>query len=223
MTARMAAKAAELGVASSTLYLRWANYEAAGLVGLLDKRLLQPSRRFSEVDERVVAAVRAVFDGQIEKSTITKDHYRLLVQARLDNEHGQGAVACPPRSTFNKLFDEVTRGRGAFGSAKARRSIAARPETPYRRFQATRPGEVVVLDSTPLDAFALDPVECRWVPLECLRQGARRQRRGPGARQGSCRRRTGTHRRARPRRPGRWRPRAAPRPALAAPDGERPA
>jgi len=165
-TTRMGAKAAELGVATSTLYLRWSSYEAAGLVGLLDKRLLQPSRRFDDIDERVIATVRAVFDAQTDKSTITKEHYRLLVQARLDADHGKGSVACPPRSTFNKLFDELTRGRGAFGASKARRSIAERPGTPYRRFQVTRPGEVVVLDSTPLDAFALDPVQCRWVPLE---------------------------------------------------------
>jgi TnsA endonuclease N terminal len=45
-------------------------------------------------------------------------------------------------------------------------SIANRPEAPYRKFEPTRPGEVVLLDSTPLDAFAIDPITFRWVQVQ---------------------------------------------------------
>lgn len=59
-----------------------------------------------------------------------------------------------------------TKGTGAFGAAKARRSIANRPKGTYKQMVATRPGEVVLIDSTPFDAFALDPVTFQWIQLQ---------------------------------------------------------
>jgi putative transposase len=56
--------------------------------------------------------------------------------------------------------------RLAFGSAKSRRSVHERPEGAYGRVGATRPGEFVVLDTTPLDVFAMEPVTLRWLPVE---------------------------------------------------------
>lgn len=63
-------------------------------------------------------------------------------------------------------MSELSKGRHAFGSGKARRSVANRPGGPYGRLRATRPGEYVVLDTTPLDVFAMEPVTLRWVPVE---------------------------------------------------------
>jgi transposase InsO family protein len=52
------------------------------------------------------------------------------------------------------------------GSAKGRRSIADRPKGVYGRLRATRPGEYVILDTQDLDMFAMEPVTCRWVPIQ---------------------------------------------------------
>ena len=43
------------------------------------------------------------------------------------------------------------------------------------RLRATRPGEYVVLDTTPLDVFAMEPVTMRWVGVE-LTEHRRRHR-----------------------------------------------
>ena len=37
---------------------------------------------------------------------------------------------------------------------------------PYGRLEATRPGEYLLLDTTRLDVFAMDPVTLRWVQAE---------------------------------------------------------
>lgn len=80
--------------------------------------------------------------------------------------HGTDVVLCPSRATAHRRLTELAKGRHAFGSAKARRSVAARPQGVYGRLRAERPGEYVVLDSTPLDVFAMEPVTLRWVPVE---------------------------------------------------------
>ena len=54
----------------------------------------------------------------------------------------------------------------AFGGTKAKREIAGRPAAPYGRLRATRPGEYLLLDTTRLDVFAMDPVTLRWVQAE---------------------------------------------------------
>jgi putative transposase len=46
------------------------------------------------------------------------------------------------------------------------RNIWNRLDTSYRRFNPLRPGELVLIDSAPLDACAVDPVTLRWVPVQ---------------------------------------------------------
>jgi hypothetical protein len=76
-------------------------------------------------------------------------------------------VPAPKGGAAYRALDELSRGRGSFsGSAKARRSVADRPEGCYGRLRAARPGEYVLLDSTPLDVFAMEPVTLRWVQAE---------------------------------------------------------
>ena len=61
---------------------------------------------------------------------------------------------------------EISKGTSAFGGTKAKREIAGRPATPYGRLRAMRPGEYLLLDTTRLDVFAMDPVTLRWVQAE---------------------------------------------------------
>nr|WP_238350851.1 helix-turn-helix domain-containing protein [Kribbella shirazensis] len=162
---RIAAKAAELNVSTRTVD-RWvAAYRASGEAGLLDARLVKG--RVSRVDPRWDAAVRQVVAESVNASTPTRSALLRRVTLRLAEDHGEGVVQEPSRSTAYERLNELTKGTNAVsGSAKARRSIAARPQGVYGRLRAIRPGEYVVLDTQDLDIYAMEPVTCRWVPIQ---------------------------------------------------------
>jgi transposase InsO family protein len=164
---RYEAKAAELGVGVSTVRGWAACYAAAGEAGLVDGRKTRMRPVLAGLDTRWVAMARAVIDEHTDASTPTKKIILVRVAARLERDHGPGVVPLPGRTRGYEALGELSRGRNAFtGSAKARRSIAARPAGTYGRLQATRPGEYVLADTTPLDVFAMEPVTLRWVRLE---------------------------------------------------------
>ena len=73
----------------------------------------------------------------------------------------------PGRRRAGAVLAELSRGTNAFtGSTKGKRSIAARPQGVYGRLRPARPGEYLLLDTTPLDVFAMEPVTLRWVRCE---------------------------------------------------------
>ena len=131
-------------------------YESHGLVGLVDRRLVKP-RRGVQVDPRVRETVLEVIDEYAERSNMTRGGLRLCVQGRLDIKYGQGELKCPPRTTFRRLLDEIPGGRNVLRPLTPPSSDARRPQTPYRHFATTRPGEYVQIDSTRLDVLALHP------------------------------------------------------------------
>lgn len=162
---RTAAKAEELQVSTRTVD-RWvAAYREAGEAGLVDTRWLKG--RGSRVDPRWEEAVRRVLAESVNASTPTRSAVLRRVKERLEEEFGAGTVPLPPQSTAYRRLAELTKGTNAVsGSAKARRSIADRPGGTYGRLRATRPGEYVVLDTQDLDIYAMEPVTCRWVPVQ---------------------------------------------------------
>ena len=156
--------AQEQGVSGRTLR-RWIrSYVEGGPAALADSRTV--GRRSSGVDERWEAACRAVLNFYVQASTPTADVVLQQTKQRLEDEYGAGEVLLPSRATQYRRLKELSKGRHAFGSAKQRRSVAQRPQGPYGRLSATRPGEHVILDTTPLDVFAMEPVTLRWVPVE---------------------------------------------------------
>ncbi|WP_280465381.1 helix-turn-helix domain-containing protein [Nocardia brasiliensis] len=160
--ARCAAKAKELAVAARTIE-RWVSaYREAGEAGLVDDR--HRRGRSSKVDPRWDAAVRAELAAGVTDSTPTRSAVLMRVAERLDREHGAGVVPVPSQATGYRRLAELAKGTNAVsGSAKARRSIAERPQGVYGRLRATRPGEYLILDTQDLDVFAMEPVTCRWV------------------------------------------------------------
>lgn len=102
----------------------------------------------------------------VYESTPTKRAVLTRVKRLLDDEYGPGSVAIPSQATAYRRLDELAKGRQSFGQAKARRSIAERPDGQYGRLRAQYPGEYVLLDSTPLDVFALEEGTGRWMPVE---------------------------------------------------------
>ena len=119
------------------------------------------------VDERWLAMCRLVLAEHTEASRPTKELVLRRVSARLAAEHGAGHGAGAGRRRASAVLAELARGTNAFtGSTKAKRSIAARPQGVYGRLRPTRPGEYLLLDTTPLDVFAMEPVTLRWVRCE---------------------------------------------------------
>jgi putative transposase len=165
LTVRCAAKAEELGVTERTVR-RWIQaYRREGEVGLLDDRKV--GVRGHTLDPRWEQACREIVSEQVRGSTRTDSARLRLIEERLEDQYGAGAVSLPSRATAYRHLERITRGTNTRrGSAKGRRSIADRPKGTYGRLRATRPGEYVILDTQSLDVFAMEPVTLRWIPAQ---------------------------------------------------------
>ncbi|MFD8474081.1 Mu transposase C-terminal domain-containing protein [Streptomyces globisporus] len=157
---RIAAKAAELrslgwAVSTRTVERMRARYRDQGVWGLVDHRKTRLSSPTGRADERVVAAVAEVLAGQVDESTGTRGRVRRRVETLLAERHGAGVVPMPSKSAFYRLVEAVSTGTHAFGSASSRRSQARRPVGAFTPSAACRPGELVQIDTTPLDVLVL--------------------------------------------------------------------
>lgn len=161
---RLGEAAASARVSTRTLERWMTGYRNGGLAGLADSRMT--GRYATGIDSRWDAACTEVLAEYTTRSTPTLGVVLDKVEQRVDEQHGFGVVSAPSRSSAYRRLKELSKGRHAFGSGKQRRSVADRPRGPYGRLRATRPGEYVVLDTTPLDVFAMEPVTLRWVPVE---------------------------------------------------------
>ena len=161
---RIAAKADELGKGTRTI-ARWvAQYKDAGEVGLVDCRSAQPGYSLANFDDRWVSIAREIVDEQTPESKVAKSIIIARIAARAERIHGPGVVTAPSRSAAYKVLDELPRGRATFaGSTKRKRSNANRPPAPYGRLHAERPAQYVLMDTTPLNVFAVAPITGRWV------------------------------------------------------------
>ncbi|HEV2343919.1 MAG TPA: Mu transposase C-terminal domain-containing protein [Actinocrinis sp.] len=162
LTARYAAKAAEIGVTQRTVE-RWVRaYRREHEAGLAENR-----GRRTRLDPRWEAMCRQVLAENVKASTMTDSARLLLVEQRLIEQYGLGEVRIPSTATAYRHLARIAKGTGArFGSAKGRRSIADRPAGMYGRLRASGPGEYVVLDTQSLDVFAMEPVTLRWLPAQ---------------------------------------------------------
>ncbi|MCR8575902.1 transposase [Streptomyces sp. Isolate_219] len=135
---------------------RWrARYHADGVWGLVAKR--RGSTRLDRADPQVVEALRALLPEEALRSRSRgwKKRMRRETQWWLDARHGERTVEVPAKSTFNKLLDSVEESLGLQGTVAQRRARAARPAPPFKPTLALRPGEIVMLDSSPLDALVV--------------------------------------------------------------------
>jgi len=167
MADRQRAKADELGVGVRTVQRWLAAFQADGPAGLVDGRQCRATDPLRGVDQRWVDTCRSVLDEHVDASRPTRKILLQRVAARLEQAHGSGVVPAPHRTRAYEALAELTRGTNAFtGATKAKRSIARRPPGVYGRLRATRPGEYLLLDTTPLDVFAMEPLTLRWVSVE---------------------------------------------------------
>lgn len=156
LSQRIAAKAKELNMSERVLWNYKADHERYGLYGLIDRRAV----RLADVgpSPEVTAAISRVVRKLHDKSNQTLERILALVKKEIrDAENLSDDFEMPSDSTLRRYLLDREDGRQLMKSAKGRRNAANRPKHAYTRFHATRPGEVVLIDSTPLDAFVLDP------------------------------------------------------------------
>lgn len=159
VTSREKVKAAELRAAGhavtvATLKRQRQRYEAGGVAALVNQRLLRQPSRFGRVDARVVEAVQVAVAEATDDSTRTGGYVLWRARQILDERH-HGLVAMPSQATLYRLLDKLTVGLHTTGSARTRRSVAASPPAPFSRPRVFAPGELMEMDSTPLDVLVL--------------------------------------------------------------------
>jgi hypothetical protein len=158
LTERERSKAAELTAAgrpvpASTVKHRRQRWEAHGLAGLVDRRAARRTRPAGRVDDRVVDAMRRAIREAAEASSRTTGFTIWRTREILAEAGYAGPV--PSDRTFYRLFGTLSHGRHVTGPASTRRSLAGRPEGAFGSLAVAAPGEVVQIDSTPLDVLVL--------------------------------------------------------------------
>lgn len=128
-------------------------YQAAGLRGLIDGRIDKRMPPFGRTDPRVVDAMREAIAQSVGASTHTIGFVCWRTGVLLEERHGPGGVTLPSQRTLYRLFGKLAVGTHTAGTARARHSEAARPPAPFGRVEPSAPGEVMQIDSTPLDVL----------------------------------------------------------------------
>lgn len=155
---RERAKAAELTAAgqkvtASGIKQRRQRYQRDGLVGLADGRSAKQMPAFGKVDAAVVEAMRQAIDETAEDSSKTIGFIVWRVKEILTGSEDAAGVGVPSRATLYRLYSKLATGTHATGSASTRRSVKARPPGPFGELPASAPGELMQIDSTPLDVL----------------------------------------------------------------------
>jgi transposase InsO family protein len=148
---------------------RWK--ESPSVLSLVDKRTIKEcgygdSPERAEYVRKVREALIAVLDEGTDRSSISISEMHRRTKVRLVRDHGAGKVPMMPYDTFKVLARQLGQPRGYFGQAKTRRSIANKPKQTYGQLTATRPGEIIQIDSTRLDVHAIDPATGNWVRVD---------------------------------------------------------
>lgn len=161
---RLAAKAKELHVGQRT-FARWVSrYEKDGEVGLLPAKAIQPEdTKFKLFEQTALDVMRE----RINESRPTRDYVIAHARARLIGRYGSDTVPMPSQATAYRILRRLERIYPLFSkSTKRNRDIAGRPVMPYGQLLPSRPGEYLLMDTTPLDVYAMDPHSLRWVGVQ---------------------------------------------------------
>jgi len=166
LKARYEAKAAELGVSPRSTR-RWARaFRELGEAGLVSKAA-QADGGLSNADPRWVETAVEVLKEYEEESRPSVKLVLEEIEARLKTKFKLVKVPVPPQTTAYRWMQELERRHPLFRlSTQRNRDIADRPKGVYGKLRPTRPGEYVLMDTTRLDVFALDPVTLRWMQAE---------------------------------------------------------
>ncbi|MEU8509653.1 Mu transposase C-terminal domain-containing protein [Streptomyces brevispora] len=160
VTSRQKAKAAELTalgheIKTGAVGVRRRRYTEEGLVGLarlVDHRSVRKRKEFGDVPDAVVEAMRQAIKEGVETST-RNGAYLIWRTGEIIRENGGNLAELPSRRTLYRLVAKLTVGTHATGSAVTRRSKAHGAAAPFGELTVSAPGEVMQIDSTPLDVM----------------------------------------------------------------------
>jgi transposase InsO family protein len=155
---REQAKAAELStpdrpVAASTVKHRRQRWQAEGLPGLVDKRVQRRRSPAGRADPAVAEAMEQAVAEATDDSSRTAS-FIVWRTRQILAERGQPGLE-PSRATMFRLFSRLSAGRHTTGSAATRRGLAGRPQRMFSQAHPAAPGELMEIDSTPLDVLVL--------------------------------------------------------------------
>ncbi|MFF7889386.1 Mu transposase C-terminal domain-containing protein [Streptomyces sp. NPDC020794] len=158
LTARERAKTVELTAAghkvtAGTVANYRRRYEKDGVMGLADHRPVRRTPKYGTVDDAVVDAMRQAISEATDASTRTGTFLLWRTEQILQASEAGLEAKLPSRRTLYRLLDKLTTGTHTTGSARNRRSRAHGAIAPFGELPAFAPGEVMQIDSTPLDVL----------------------------------------------------------------------
>ena len=169
ITARTAILARRFDVTTRTVQGWDQRYREFGIAGLVDRRFTSQRHPVGVIDSRWRDAIETVLDRQVPRSRVTESE--IVRQVREEATAACGDGEPPPEvstRTLRRYLHELGRGRGRHLSTSSQRSNAGVTAEPWGRAWASRVGELVAIDATPLDVFALDAVTGMEAPVHLL-------------------------------------------------------
>jgi transposase InsO family protein len=167
LSRRYASKGRELGAGVRSIE-RWVQqFQKHGEAGLASTRVRRTAGPGGNVDPRWTETAIEVMVEHTDQSRPSQTRVITRANARVVARFGEGVVELPSRATAFRVLAELENRYPTFRlSTKRNRDIAERPDGVYGKLRPTRPGEYLLMDTTRLDVFALDPVTLRWVQAE---------------------------------------------------------
>jgi transposase InsO family protein len=101
------------------------------------------------VAEAMAQAIAEATDESSKAATFTVWRTRELLAERGETDK------LPSRATLYRLYSRLSAGRHTTGSAATRRGLAGRPQRVFSAACPAAPGELMEIDSTPLDVLVL--------------------------------------------------------------------
>jgi transposase InsO family protein len=143
-----------------------ADFRRHGVAGLARKQS-DRQKPLGNVDDRWTETALEVMVEHTDQSRPSQSIVIGRTNARVIARYGEGAVKIPSRATAYRILAELENRHPTFRhSTKRNRDIADRPSEAYGKLRPTRPGEYLLMDTTRLDVFALDPLTLRGVQAE---------------------------------------------------------
>lgn len=171
------AKAAELQVSVAAVRGWVRRYQDDGVLGLVDRRSQKLIDPYQGCSEDWVEVARTVVKERTTKSNIKKGNLLLIIEERVhraereklaawkEGEPEPKAIPIPGDWAARRALNALIFNK-KFESARKRRAVAEIPSDGFGHFEASRPGQLVLLDSNKLDVWALDEITLKWVQTE---------------------------------------------------------
>ncbi|TKR27328.1 DDE-type integrase/transposase/recombinase [Cellulomonas hominis] len=156
---RIRAKAAEIGKSERTIEAWISAWRKSGPLGLVDGSLVKARVEIFSLWRETAAIVLAERVGQ---TRVGRHVVIPTITERLRAEKPDAPI--PKRAKQYEILKELDRNNQYFtGTTKTQRGRAAVPEGVYGYKDARRPGQFLVLDTSPLDVFAMDSITGKWL------------------------------------------------------------